>query len=359
MFHTRQAMDRRDKVFALLGMCSDNPEEAGLQPNYDTFWEEIFEQVVKFILGKDLSVKTSSQTARIKCKAIVIGQISEVTRDNRQHINFRTKFKDHELGDTIGWTLQASANPIQKHDVICLLYGASNPSIIRLCKDHFTIVVIAATPLDKTSYFEWPKLSQSKTQLLRNFLLVWDWESSCGNIQDGEEYETLKKTFSQVLEFSRAEPRLHFEKEIAVWNDIAILDDMGEYGEASSRLVTAQTEYYSAFGKAPSLWVSNNEYGRKILGFAAGEGHEDVVKLLLDTIHPDIKDGQDGKTPLLLAVKNRHEIVVKILLATGQFDAECKYYSIGILLLQAARNRDEVIMKLLLAFGQVDADPKK
>ena len=58
MFHTRQASDVRDKVYALLGMSSDNPDEAGLLPNYEVSWKNLFQQLVKFVLGKDISVET-------------------------------------------------------------------------------------------------------------------------------------------------------------------------------------------------------------------------------------------------------------------------------------------------------------
>jgi hypothetical protein len=43
MFHTRQASDLRDKVYALLGMSSDNPGKAGLQPDYKISWEKLFQ----------------------------------------------------------------------------------------------------------------------------------------------------------------------------------------------------------------------------------------------------------------------------------------------------------------------------
>jgi hypothetical protein len=42
MFHTRQASDPRDKVYALLGISSDDPGEASLQPDYTISWEELF-----------------------------------------------------------------------------------------------------------------------------------------------------------------------------------------------------------------------------------------------------------------------------------------------------------------------------
>jgi len=42
MFHTRQASDPRDKVYALLGMTSDDPSKAGLHADYNITWEKLF-----------------------------------------------------------------------------------------------------------------------------------------------------------------------------------------------------------------------------------------------------------------------------------------------------------------------------
>ncbi|KAG4437277.1 hypothetical protein IFR05_007254 [Cadophora sp. M221] len=58
MFHTRKATDLRDKVYALLGMSSDDPEKAGLRPDYQVLWEDLFRDLVKFVLSNDLSVQT-------------------------------------------------------------------------------------------------------------------------------------------------------------------------------------------------------------------------------------------------------------------------------------------------------------
>jgi hypothetical protein len=89
MFHTRKATDIRDKVYALLGMSSEDLEEAGLRPNYQVLWEELFKDLVKFILGKDISVETSNSTQRavIKSKGCVLSQVSSVRSGNRQNVN--------------------------------------------------------------------------------------------------------------------------------------------------------------------------------------------------------------------------------------------------------------------------------
>ncbi|KAF4624060.1 hypothetical protein G7Y89_g14116 [Cudoniella acicularis] len=319
MFHTRQASDYRDKVYALIGMSSDDPSKAGLQPNYKISWEELFQKLVEFVLGKDVFVETSGQRAVIKSKGCILGQVSSVRRNDKQSVKIISSNAAWDIGGKIEWIFQASAKPIQERDVICLLHGASKPTIIRLCQDHFAIIVIAATPLNRSGSFGLPETSQLQRQYLRDFLLVWDWENPQGELQDQGEYKTLTKTYSQALEYSKAESGDYLDKLGRLWNDIAILDDLREHGKADERLLEARSGFIAAFGKEhlPRL-VSQN--GRTLLSFAAEVGQGDIVKRLLETVDPDIKDGKSHQTPLWCAAGNGHEAVVKLLLQTGKVD---------------------------------------
>jgi hypothetical protein len=59
MFHTRQASDPRDKVYALLGISSDDLSNASLQPDYNISWDKLFQQLIMFILSLDVSVEAT------------------------------------------------------------------------------------------------------------------------------------------------------------------------------------------------------------------------------------------------------------------------------------------------------------
>jgi hypothetical protein len=95
------------------------------------------------------------------------------------------------------------------------------------------------------------------------------------------------------------------------------------------------------------------------LSRAAGSGNERVIKLLLATgqYEADLKDTV-GQTPLSYAAEGGHEAIIKLLLATGQVEADSKDNRSRTPLSYAAGGGHEAVVKLLLATGQVEADLK-
>jgi hypothetical protein len=261
MYHAHEAAICHDKVYALLGMSSDDPGAAGLSPDYTVPWEELFQQLVKLLLCKQVSVKTwgDKERAVIKGKGCILGQVSsvesDITWDDKLKVNIIFKNMLGHLGcerewRTL-WTLQASAKPIRKGDLVCLLQGVPKPTIIRLCKDYFAVIRIAASPEDKPTKsgdVEWSKLLRSITVFPRDFLLVWDWEKSPG-LQDLGEYETLIQTNNRVREHSKIELEGHLDKATRIWNVALVLEDLEEYEKAEQRLREAIGGYERAFGE--------------------------------------------------------------------------------------------------------------
>ena len=104
---------------------------------------------------------------------------------------------------------------------------------------------------------------------------------------------------------------------------------------------------------------SKDSYGQTPLSWAAGNGHEAIVRLLLDTgkVDADSKDSY-GLTPLCWAAENGHKAIVKLLLDTGKVDADSKDSCGRTPLWWAAENSHEAIVKLPLDTGKVDANSK-
>ena len=105
--------------------------------------------------------------------------------------------------------------------------------------------------------------------------------------------------------------------------------------------------------------VNIDKDGRTLLWWAMTNGHDAVVKALLEPgrVNAELKD-DSGQTPLWWAIKNGHEAVVKLLLATGKADVDSKDNYGRTPLWWAAENGHEAVVKLLLATGKADIDSK-
>jgi len=102
---------------------------------------------------------------------------------------------------------------------------------------------------------------------------------------------------------------------------------------------------------------SSSESCRTPLSWAAGNGHEGIVKLLLGRgdVNPNTPDTKYGLTPLLLATQNSHQGVVELLIARKDVNPnipDTRYG--GTPLSWAAEYGHEGIVKLLLARKDVN-----
>ena len=101
-----------------------------------------------------------------------------------------------------------------------------------------------------------------------------------------------------------------------------------------------------------------DNHGRTPLSRAAEGGHEGVVKILLrrEEVNPD-KPDNEGRTPLSLAAEYGHEGVVKILLGREEVSPDNPDNDGTAPLLWAARFGHEGVVKILL--GREEANPDK
>ena len=115
--------------------------------------------------------------------------------------------------------------------------------------------------------------------------------------------------------------------------------------------------YPSSF---PRLIINDEDgHSRTPLSYAAENGHEAIVELLLATGQVDVNMGdRSGQTPLFYAAQNGHKAVVELLLATGQIDIDVKDELGQTPLFYAAQNGHKAVVELLLAIGQIDVDVK-
>ena len=104
---------------------------------------------------------------------------------------------------------------------------------------------------------------------------------------------------------------------------------------------------------------SRDDNSRTPLSYAAGNGQNAVVKLLLETGKINVNSGgYYGRTPLSYAAINGHNITVKLLLETEKVDADSRDDDSRTPLSLAAENGHDVVVKLLLEIGKVDVNSR-
>ena len=255
------------------------------------------------------------------------------------------------------WTLQSSANSIQPGDLICLLQGASKPTIIRLWKDCFAIIMIAASPLKNTQTGTgdvwWQDHLQSVKIYTRDILLVWDWKNSQQTSQDLGKYKTLLQPDNSISKHATTELESSLDDATRSWNVALILEDAEEHEIAQEKFQEAIEGFEKAVEEEYPQMLKG-QYSQTPLSWTAGNGCNTVVKLLLakDGIDPDLKESRSGLTPLSRVARNGHEAMVKLLLETGKAEVESKDNYGQTPLLWAAGNGHEAVVRLLLETGK-------
>jgi hypothetical protein len=175
MYNTHEATHRHDKIYALLGMATDDVSHAGLSPNYDVPWDELLRRVVMFILGDNLQIRTWKDEEKVEFtgNGWIVGRVLETARktDGSQIVTVQLNETIWHRGDSSApWHLRSVANTVCRDDIIYTLEGATHVMIIRRHASTFHVVATAITP-------PWHLETTSVSCVSRRFTLVWEWVS--------------------------------------------------------------------------------------------------------------------------------------------------------------------------------------
>lgn len=378
MYHNHQATDDRDRIYALLGMSSDDPGTLGLLVDYEISWTKLFKQLVHSILGS-VTVNTWDEkaVAVIRSKGCVLGRVFTVDtdkdRNNKQRLSVTWNGSNHYGHNRSNCQLETSAEPVEEDDVVCLLQGATLPTIIRMHNDYWYIIVVAAA-----LNHGFPEITPMPTIFPHDFLLVWDWDLCLDKFEIENEYEDLMGHLASQA----TQPGLQTdcEKITRLWNSGVAMRSAVQWEEENLRKAVEVLEHIlrnldsialTGLGRDHRMTgddmkqlqgiidlISKDKDGSTSLSLAAEAGCEAVARLLLDTgkADPNAQDEHD-ETPLLRAAKKGHESIVKLLLSIGEINPNARGKEDGPTpLVEAARNGHEAIVKLLINNEKVDVN---
>lgn len=93
------------------------------------------------------------------------------------------------------------------------------------------------------------------------------------------------------------------------------------------------------------------------LHYAAREGHEAIVRLLMQQRHVEINSrDSNNQSPLLIAAEHGHEAVVRLLISDDEIDVDSRDSDYRTPLLLAAKCGRDAVVKLLLQQKNVDVN---
>lgn len=393
-YHTHETTIRHDKVYALLGMSSDDISTAGLEPDYKLAWGELLRRLVRFLLGNRVTIETieNTEVAVIKAKGCVLGRVWSINAtqgwETEVVIGLASECYLLEKGiyAPISCSLPSLPKAIKRGDLVCLLEGSQKPIIIRFYKGHFAVVMIGAVPRGQ-SREKLLDVVQSVKHFSRDLLLAWNLGNCLVESQDVPAFELTRSSDKSDLA-SRLDDFTCLWNVALILNDAPVMEE--EDREEKEEMFGVATKLHKAIlemtnlhisvgdlsGLTPLAFSAKNGHvelasmllaeggnslslvdrnGQTPLSHAAEQGHLALVKLLLESGHPGVlAAGDDGQTPLLRAAACGQEEVVKLLVKTDQIDVNAIDISEWTPLSIAAKNGHEGVVKLLLNEDKCD-----
>ena len=177
-------------------------------------------------------------------------------------------------------------------------------------------------------------------------------------------HAALNEVKQLVLDFFESERKVSASCQ-AMMASKSYSEELGYSQEVPKQMIGVHLAAYFGLEEVMIILLKNRHYldskdtyGQTPLFLAARNGHEAIVKLLVERndVEADLKDNW-GRTPLLRAAKEGHEVVVELLLMK-RVDTDSKDENGRTPLASAAESGHEAVVKLLLATKRVNVDSK-
>ncbi|RDW77156.1 hypothetical protein BP6252_05209 [Coleophoma cylindrospora] len=355
MFRTHQASEPQDKVYALLGMSSDgmnsdDMSKPNLLPDYSVPYEELLNRLVQFVLSDKVHVETQKdrEVAVIKGKGCILGSIlyteGNMASSNKQRV--RVFWRDL-LGHSktpgyihTPWILQSSAIPLQTGDLICLLQGATKPTIIRVYGDFSAILVIAASPPYIETWgvhLEWSDLLQQVNLSNRDLTLIWDREYLAEQLSQLGNHSAWVRSNDWRLGKPDTDTEDHLDEATRLWNCALILTDGGAFEIGQKKFKEGIANYEKAF-QSQGWQTPKSKLELSAILHGIGNTYDTIPELLLleDNADRRMIHRQCASAPLSWAIRGGQRAMAKLWLQLGDFNVNLRDEAEQTLLTMAA-----------------------
>jgi hypothetical protein len=197
MFHNHGATNRRDKIFVLLGMSSEafTTHQGRLQQVVE---DALFHELIRVVVGDKAKILTwdDEEAALIHCFSCILGRVSNVSKATAFHHHDLVRVESNHFRGPCGtrvdwsasWKIPTTVKPILKGDIVCLLEGASEPTIIRpratanIIETQFSVIALSIGspntvwfPAPFHELLPWAQFLDLVTSFNRTLVLSWHW----------------------------------------------------------------------------------------------------------------------------------------------------------------------------------------
>ncbi|KAF2994103.1 hypothetical protein E8E14_002243 [Neopestalotiopsis sp. 37M] len=203
MYRNRQATDQRDKVYALLGMRSDDiPYD--LLPDYSDAitWDRLLGNLARYIFGAEANIEiVATDIVAVRTRGKIMGHISSVRPDeHRYDMQVLTAITSwdankHAYNESI-WTIPTSAVPVQRDDIMCLLEGSQNIAILRPETEFFRVITTSGSWLMGPQPYDQEPEKPNEYELL----LSWDWTAQKDKLPSIIESVSTESTLTKNMD---------------------------------------------------------------------------------------------------------------------------------------------------------------
>lgn len=266
-FHTHEATDIRDKIYALWGLSTESELTNTLRPDYNKSWKSLLADLGLHVFGKDseLTPSESKQMLYVRCLCYYLGKVVSIYDaemwDMEQRLEIASvrvsKLLDHDYTYNLTLKMRSSAQRIGEQDIVCFLPRTKNLIFARPESRFLRIISIIecrSVQISQHNYKNpdtywrsWQPFLNSIGREMVRVPFLWSWEQN--PVHEGQEIWCLIRNHSSSS-ILKARDDAQQALELTVLSEVAALHmQMDNYAWAYLNLNTVVNDYSSEHGQ--------------------------------------------------------------------------------------------------------------